>query len=145
MSVFSSKSIAGIAAAVCLCLPVAAFADCASVAGTHGGRFDADKRSDVRNSTRPDGISGTWTATVDGATCEMTGEVMSDFTGKVVLKGIYNNADGGKFRVLNVTMDVADTTTYETFSFSTDKAKHLLHFVLIQTADYEYDGSFDGK
>ncbi len=122
-----------------------AAADCTSAAGAHGGRFDADKRSDVRNSTRPDAISGTWTATVDATTCEMTAEVMSDFTGKVTLKGTYNNADGGKFRVNNVTMDVADATTYETFAFQTDKAKHLLHFVLIQTADYEYDGSFDGK
>ncbi len=131
-------------AAACLAAP-AAFAACENVAGPHHGHFDADKRSDSQNSGRPDNITGTWTATIDGATCEMTGQAETSFTGTVALKGTYDASDGGKFKVTNVSMDVADSTDYQAFAFETVPDQHLLHFVLIQTADYEYDGSFDGK
>lgn len=124
-----------------------AFASCEKVAGEHHGRFKVDKREDVRDSGRPDYFDGTWTITVDGATCAISGQADSAMTGVVALTGTYgvNNADTSKFKVTNLYMDAAGNADFIEFSFKTDSARHLLHYVTIETAQYLYDGDFDGK
>ncbi len=143
----SSKSLAGLVAVAAFALPAAALAaDCTKVAGEHHGTFDADKRADTDDSGRPDGINGTWTATIDAA-CNAAGSLTSGVTGKVALKGAYGaySPDTSKFTVNNLYLDASGTAGFDTFTLGSDAAHHMTHYVLIQTKDYEYDGSFDGK
>jgi hypothetical protein len=143
----SSKFAAGLVVAASLALPaVALAASCTSVVGEHHGTFDADKRADTDDSGRPDSINGTWTATID-ATCNVTGSLTSSLTGKVALKGTYGtyNPDTSKFTVNNLYLDASGTAGFDTFTLASDAGQHMAHYVLIQTKDYEYDGSFDGK
>lgn len=142
-----SKLAAGLVVAASLVLPAAGFAaTCEKVAGEHHGTFDADKRADTDDSGRPDSINGTWTATIDAA-CNATGTLTSGVTGKVALKGTYGayDPDTSKFTVNNLLLDASGTAGFQTFTLGSDAAQHMTHYVLIQTKDYEYDGSFDGK
>ena len=141
---FSKLAIGAVTAAACLMLPAMAFAGCEQVAGEHHGRFSVDKREDSGDSGRPDYVSGTWTATIDGTTCAVTGEADSDLTGKVALTGTYDASAGGKFKVTNLSLQ-ADSSDFIEFSFSTDTAKRLLRYVVSETAQYRYVGDFDGK
>jgi len=138
----------GLTVLACLVLPAAAqSATCEKIAGRHHGTFDADKRADVNNSGRPNTINGTWFAMIDAETCAMTGEISSDFTGKVALKGTYGlyNPDTSKFSVNNMYLDASGNPSYDVFALGSDAAQHSSHYVQIQTGDYEYDGSFDGR
>ncbi len=142
------KTIAGITvAAACLLAPAIASASCEAIAGEHHGSFTVDKRSDIDNGGHPDHFDGKWTATIDAATCAMTGTVTSNFAGPVAVKGTYGiyNPDTSKFKTTNLYMDAADNADYVAFVFETDTKAHLLHNVRIETADYAYEGSFDGK
>lgn len=139
-------SLAGVAAVACLVLPAAAWASCEKVAGEHHGRFNVDKRADVPNSGRPDNFDGHWTLTIDAQTCAITGEIESSFTDKIAMQGTYGqyNPDTSKFKTTNLYMESVDSPDISVV-FETVSADHLLHYVLIQSTDYEYDGSFDGK
>ena len=136
-----------LAIAMALLSPAVAFADCQAVAGKHGGSFTIDKREDTKDGNHPDSVRGTWTATIDGATCAVTGEATSPLTGTVALTGKFGayNPDTSKFKVTNLYMDAAGNPDFIQFVFKTDSAKHLLHDVEVETSAYLYVGDFDGK
>ncbi len=143
VSKFAAGAALGLA---CIVLPSVASAACEKIAGIHQGRFSADRREDSAGSGRPDGFGGDWTATIDGATCAVTGEAISSVTGKVALKGTYDvTKNDAKFKPIYLTMSADGNPDFIEFSFKTDAAKHLLHYVTIETPAYLYIGDFDGK
>ncbi len=146
MKSVSLKFAACAALVISLALPSMASAACEKVAGVHQGHFSADRREDTAGSGRPDGFGGDWTATIDGATCAVTGEAISSVTGKVALTGTYDvSKSDAKFKPIYLTMSADGNPDFIEFSFKTDMAKHLLHYVTIETQAYLYIGDFDGK
>lgn len=146
MSASVSKFAAGAVLLACMALPTVASAACEKVAGLHQGRFSVDRREDSAGSGRPDSFGGNWTATIDGATCAVTGEVTSDVTGKVAMTGTYDvSKDDTKFKPIYLTMTADNNPDFIELSFTTDMAKHLLRYVTIETPAYLYIGGFDGK
>ena len=141
------KTLIAAAVALAVLTPAAAFADCQAVAGKHGGSFTIDKREDTKDGNHPDSVRGTWEATIDGATCAVTGKATSPLTGDVVLSGKFGaySDDTSKFKVNNLYMEVTGNPDFNEFVFKTDAAKHLPHYVEVETADYLYVGDFDGK
>ncbi len=137
---------AGVAIALMLA-PAMAMASCEQVAGKHSGHFNLDKREEAAGGARPDHVTGDWTATIDGATCAVTGEADSPLTGKVQLTGTFGtyNADTSKFKPTNLYMEVTGNPDFIGFVFKNDAAKHLLRYVEVETPDYLYVGDFDGK